>query len=244
MTVQKNENEGRKSGAGNDADVYSYRSEASDDLTEIEVANSPRASSVLGKDNFGIPLDISISPIKQSQGSSQVFRLIRFSSLSTKPWTNEMSVIAVKVWQDLELTSVGVFLPLGNGQEFDEIVKFKVYSNQGWLIYGHDEEIAELYPTDLKGLAEMKLPSAVRFSAHRRYFLVMNMGMGGLSTMSGEEGKFLHCLSTLVGGVQIAFENPEVEELEEFLVNVENNSSTRRGQIPALYLRLPVCDVK
>ena len=113
MTVQDSENEGSKSGSGDNTVVYDTESEGSNDLTEIEVAtrfNSPRTSSALGKDNYGIPLDISLSPIRPSQGSSPLYRLVRFSCLSSKPWVNEMNIIAVKVWHDLELTSVGVFL--------------------------------------------------------------------------------------------------------------------------------------
>ena len=114
---------------------------------------------------------------------------------------------------------------------------------------------AELYRTDLDDMGELKLISPIKLSAHRRYFLVMKMG--GLPCRAGQEGTFLHCLHTEIGGVQVTFEDPDRDDLglwssfnqfifynflnflEEFLEDVENLTSTSKGQIPALYLRLP-----
>jgi len=184
----------------------------------------------------GTSWDVSVSPIGHPAVSSQTICLLRFSSLSTVPWDTETNVVVVKVWQDLELTSVGVFLPINEDYE-DENVTFKVFSSQGWLLYEQEEEIAELYRTDVDDMGELKLTSPVILSAHRRYYLVMKMG--GLPCSAGLEGTYLHCLQTDIGGVQVVFEDPERDELEEFLEDVENLSSTSKGQIPALYLRLP-----
>ena len=177
---------------------------------ENDTEDSPPTSSTNAAIQ-GTSWNVSLSPIGHPAAvSSQVICLLRFSSLSTMPWDTEMNVVVVKVWKDLELTSVGVFLPINDDYE-DETVAFKVYSKQGRLIYEQEEEIAELYRTDVEEMAELKLVSPVQFSAHRRYFLVMKMG--GLPCTAGQEGTSLHCLQTDIGGVQVTFEDPERDEL-------------------------------
>ena len=98
--------------------------------------------------------------------------------------------------------SIGVFLPINDEYE-DETVTFKIYSKQGRLIYQQEEEIAELYRTDVEEMGELKLASQVQFTAHRRYFLVMKMG--GLPCTAGQKGTSLHCLHTDIGGEQVTF---------------------------------------
>ena len=119
-------------------------------------------------------------------------------------------MVVVKVWQDLDLTSVGVFLPINDNYENESVI-FKVFSKEGWLLYEQEEEIAELYRTDLDDMGELKMTSPVKLSAHRRYFLVMKMG--GLPCRAGQEGTFLHCLHTEIGGVQVTFEDPDRDDL-------------------------------
>lgn len=173
--------------------------------------------------------DMSLSPIRQTPGSPIIYPLVRFSCLSTSSWNREVDVITVKVWKDMKLSSVGLFNPV---QEEDPVnLKFQVFSNAGQLIHQQEEE--ELFPTDLAEVGEMKLSRPVRLEAHRRYFLVVKMG--GMACCVGEEGSYLHCLQTEKGGIQVAFETPEREELEEFLEVAENFTSTVRGQIPALF---------
>jgi len=61
--------------------------------------------------------------------SSRVIRLLWFLSLSTIPWDMEMNVV-VKVWPDLELTGVCVFLP----------INCEHYEIEGWLRLRENEE--------------------------------------------------------------------------------------------------------
>jgi len=172
--------------------------------------------------------DMSLSPVRQTPGSPIIYPLVRFSDYSTNSWNRKVDVITVKVWKDLDLSSVGLFSPV---QEEDPMnIKFQVFFSSGQLIHQQEEE---LFPTDLV-MGEMKLSRPVRLEAHRRYFLVVKMG--GMACWVGEEGNYLHCLQTEKGGVQVAFETPEREELE-FLEMAENLTSTVRGQIPALIFR-------
>jgi len=219
-------------GAGDNVNEIAVTADQDESEDSLPTTPSPTRAAIQGTS-----WDVSVSPIRHPAVSSQPICLIRFSSLSTVPWDTEMNVVVVKVWQDLDLTSVGVFLPINDDYENESVI-FKVFSNQGWLLYEQEEEIAELYRTDLDDMGELKLISPIKLSAHRRYFLMMKMG--GLPCRAGQEGTFLHCLHTDIGGVQVAFEDPERDELEEFLVDVENLTSTSKGQIPALYLRLPM----
>ena len=119
-------------------------------------------------------------------------------------------MVKVKVWQDLELTSIGVFLPCEEDEEKLNIA-FKVFSNGGELIYEQEEDIQELYSTDLDKMGELKLTDPIKLLAHRRYYLVVKMG--GVACWVGEGGSYLHCLQTERGGVQVVFETPDSEEL-------------------------------
>jgi len=218
-------------GAGDNVNEIAVTDDQDESEDSLPTTPSPTRAAIQGTS-----WDVSVSPIRHPAVSSQPICLIRFSSLSTVPWDTEMNVVVVKVWQDLDLTSVGVFLPINEDYE-DESVMFKVFSKEGWLLYEQEEEIAELYCTDLDDMGELKMTSPVKLSAHRRYYLVMKMG--GLPCRAGQEGTYLHCLHTDIGGVQVTFEDPKRDDLEEFLEDVENLTSTSKGQIPALYLRLP-----
>jgi len=218
-------------GAGDNVNEIAVTADQDETQDILPTTPSPTRAAIQGTS-----WDVSMSPIRHPAVSSQPICLIRFSSLSTVPWDTEMNVVVVKVWQDLDLTSVGVFLPINEDYE-DESVMFKVFSKEGWLLYEQEEEIAELYCTDLDDMGELKMTSPVKLSAHRRYYLVMKMG--GLPCRAGQEGTYLHCLHTEIGGVQVTFEDPKRDDLEEFLEDVENFTSTSKGQIPALYLRVP-----
>ena len=161
--------------------------------------------------NPDVSWNVSLSPIRQASGSIQTFCLVRFSCLSSHTWNRELDVIAVKVWQDMELTSIGVFLPVEEEEEREEKVKFKLFSSKGQMMYEQEEDVAELYATDLDNMGEMKFTRPVELAAHRKYFLVMKMS--GLTCSAGEGGSYLHCLQTEKGGVQVAFETPEKDDL-------------------------------
>lgn len=193
------------SGAGDNEHEIVVTADQNETVDSLSSSPSPTKAAIQGTS-----WDVSMSPIGHPAVSNQPICLIRFSSLSTVPWDMDMNVVVVKVWQDLELTSVGVFLPI-NEDYNDENVIFKVFSNQGWLLYEQEEEIAELYRTDVEEMGELKLTSPVKLSAHRRYYLVMKMG--GMLCTAGQEGTYLHCLHTKIGGVQVAFEDPERDEL-------------------------------
>jgi len=191
----------------------------------------PASASTPKHTRHGLSWDMSISPVRDAPESTLTHCLVRFSSLSTTTWTREVDVIMVKVWQDLELTGIGAFYPL---REMEQIIfKFKMFSTDGQLL--HEQEDEELYPTDLARVGEMKLVEPVKLEAHRRYYLVVMTG--GVTCWSGKEGTYLHCIQTERGGVQVAFETPKRDILEEFLENTENFTNTDVGQIPALFLR-------
>jgi len=202
---------------------------------EEEVATPPVSPSAPPTPNQARPdQSWDLSPVREASGAIKTFCLLRFSCLSPVTWRREVDVIVVKVWQDMELTSIGVFLP-AEEEETGQKVAFKIFSNGGKLINEQEEDVEELFVTDIEKMGEMRLSAPVKLSAHRRYFLVVKMG--GMACWVGEGGSYLHCLQTEVGGVQVIFETPASDELEEFLEEAENDTNTVRGQIPALYLR-------
>ena len=69
--------------------------------------------------------DVSLSPVREAPGAIKTFCLVRFSCLSPVTWRREVDVIVVKVWQDLELTSIGAFLP-GEEEEKWQKITFKI----------------------------------------------------------------------------------------------------------------------
>ena len=190
--------------------------EEEDTATEDEILSppTPTSASTPKHTRNGESLDMSISPVRQAQGSTLTHCLVRFSSLSTTTWTREVDVIMVKVWQDLELTGVGAFQPLQEKEQMN--VKFMMFSIDGHML--HEQEEEELYPTDLARVGEIKLLEPIKLEAHRKYFLVVMMG--GVTCWSGKEGTYLHCVQTEKGGVQVAFETPEREKLGTLLVNL------------------------
>jgi len=240
MATKKYKN-GKRSSQGGDAfDEFEFDTTDEEASGLVVEANPPKSSSMQIQNDSSNFQDVSVSPIpiRQPTGSNQIFRLVRFSGLSREPLDGKVGVIVVKVWQDLELTSVGVFLPLiDEAGQLGGGVLFRVYTSHGDLIHEQEEEVAELFTTGLSRMGELVLDRSVKLEAHRRYFLVINME--GQSCFSGEGGNFLHCLHTEAGGVQVTFETPENEDLEEFLEDVDNDTSTRMGQIPALYLKNP-----
>jgi hypothetical protein len=122
-----------------------------------------------------LPWDVSLSPVREAPGTIRTFCLVRFSCLSPITWKREVDVVKVKVWQDLELTSIGVFLPCEEDEEKLKMA-FKIFSNGGELIYEQEEDIQELFSTDLDKMGELKLTDPIKLLAHRRYYLVVKMG--------------------------------------------------------------------
>ena len=78
-------------------------------------------------------------------------------------------------------------------------------------MYKQGEDVAELYATELDKMRDMKFTRPVKLPSNMRYFLVIQMSE--MTCLAGEGGNYLHCLQTEKGGVQVAFETPEKDDL-------------------------------
>lgn len=107
--------------SGNDDDE-------NDDLGENSTTGSPPTQA-----RPDISWDVSLSPVREAPGTIKTFCLVRFSCLSPITWKREVDV--VKVWQDLELTSIGVFLPCEEDEEKLKIA-FKSFAALTWTRWG------------------------------------------------------------------------------------------------------------
>ena len=162
--------------------------------------------------------------------------LIRFDDISKEQSDpNFIDVIKIKVWHDVEISSLGIFMPI-NMKDISCEFKFQVYDSRGNIISEKEESFEELVVITrprMPEVGEMSLPSPIRLSALKSYFFVLK---SNAPCRSGQYGQSLHCLSTHVGGVQVSFESPTVEELEDFLTEYENGSSTVKGQFPVIFM--------
>jgi len=158
--------------------------------------------------------------------------LIRFESMSNVPSESKsIDVMKIKVWHDMEVSSLGIFMPISNDDTSCKF-KFQCYDSKMSIIFEKEDSFDDLYVrSGASHVGEMNFPNPIRFIALKSYFLVLK---SNVACWSGEFGQCLHCLPTNEGGVQVSFEAPKGDELEEFLTEYENGSSTVKGQFPVI----------
>jgi len=166
--------------------------------------------------------------------SPNVHCLIRFDDISKLPSDpNFIDVMKMKVWHDVEIPSLGIFMPICMNDKSCEF-KFQVYDSRRNIISEKEDSFEELNViTGMSEVGEMVLSSPIRLVALKSYFFVLK---SNASCRSGEYGHSLHCLRTPVGGVQVSIESPTVEELEDFLTEYDNGSSSVKGQFPVIFM--------
>jgi len=160
--------------------------------------------------------------------------LIRFDDISKAPSDpNFIDVMKIKVWHDVEIPSVGIFMPISMNDRSCEF-KFQVYDSKRNIISEREDSFEEMVVINgMPDVGEMILPSPIRLIALRSYFFVLK---SNARCCSGEYGQSLHCFHSPLGGVQVSLESPTVEELEDFLTEYENGSSTVKGQFPVIFM--------
>lgn len=163
-----------------------------------------------------------------------LFNVKRFFKLSSKDWISEVDAVMVKLSRSMKLAGVCVFLP--QSMKFMDVkIQLSIHSITGDVIYHQEDVIGNLFSTRDDKVAEMRIPDGLVLESHRRYYIVTRMAKA-VNRWAGNFGHALHCLETATGYVLAVFSSVDNNDLEEFLENFENKSTTQQGQIPAINL--------